>query len=244
AQLKNGLEILWDLSQTIQVFAPVELFGTLRALCGTFTKSQQDEFLTPEGDVETSAGAFTQKWRVEDSCRDVEEPTDTEGGEKACDLYPERRDLAADICNIIKGPEFKACHNLLDYGRYYADCMEDVCSCEDDPVTCTCLSLANFAYACARKGQPLSWRQAVPACGIACPSGQVYLSCADPCSYSCAEIASTPSKCRESCVEGCVCPPGQTLNEHGLCIPVSSCSCMHSGHYYPPDFLQRRGKEM
>ncbi|KAF8796483.1 Hemocytin like protein [Argiope bruennichi] len=228
AQLKNGLEILWDLGQTIQVFAPVELFASLRALCGTFTKSQQDEFLTPEGDVETSAGAFTQKWRVEDSCREVEESLETEGEEKACDLYPERRDLAADVCNIIKGPEFKDCHNLLDYGRYYADCMEDVCSCEDDPVTCTCLSLANFAYACARKGQPLSWRQAVPTCGIACPPGQVYQSCADPCSYSCEEIANTPSKCPESCVEGCVCPPGQTLNEHGLCIPVSSCSCVHS----------------
>ncbi|CAL1296415.1 unnamed protein product [Larinioides sclopetarius] len=243
AQLKNGLEILWDLSQTIQVFAPVELFGTLRALCGTFTKSQQDEFLTPEGDIEASVGTFTQKWRMEESCRNVEETTDTEE-EKACDVYPERRDLAADICNIIKGPEFKDCHNLLDYGRYYSDCMEDVCSCEDDPVTCTCLSLANFAYACARKGQPLSWRQAVPACGIACPPGQVYLSCADPCSYSCAEIANMPSKCRESCVEGCVCPPGQTLNDNELCIPVSSCSCMHSGHYYPPEFLQRRGKEM
>ncbi|GFW41595.1 hemocytin [Trichonephila clavipes] len=52
------------------------------------------------------------------------------------------------------------------------------------------------------------------------------------------------SKCKVICIEGCVCPPGQTLNEHRQCIPVSSCSCIHSGHYYPPEFLQRRGKEM
>ncbi|GFW41594.1 putative DD41D transposase [Trichonephila clavipes] len=63
---------------------------------------------------------------------------------------------------IFSVPE---CHDLLDFERYYADCMEDVCSCEDDPVTCTCLSLANFANACARKGKSISWRQAVPACG-------------------------------------------------------------------------------
>ncbi|GFT52720.1 SCO-spondin [Nephila pilipes] len=244
AQLSTGIEILWDLDQNIQVFAPTELFGMLRGLCGTFTKSRQDELLTPEGDIEASVGAFVQKWKVEESCKDVKEPTDLEGGEKACDTYSERRAVAAEACNILKGPAFKECHDLLDYERYYADCMEDVCSCEDDPVTCSCLSLANFANACARKGKPLSWRQSVPACGIACPPGQIYQACADPCSYTCGEIAHMHSKCKDICVEGCVCPPGQTLNEHRQCIPVSSCSCIHSGHYYPPEFLQRRGKEM
>ncbi|GFQ96682.1 SCO-spondin [Trichonephila clavata] len=166
AQLNNGLEILWDhFGQNIQVFAPKELFGSLRGLCGTFTKSRQDEFLTPEGDIETSIGAFVLKWQVEESCKDVEEPTDLEGNEKACDTYSERRGVASEVCIILKGPVFTECHDLLDFGRYYADCMEDVCSCEDDPVTCSCLSLANFANACARKGKPISWRQAVPECG-------------------------------------------------------------------------------
>ncbi|GIX94553.1 SCO-spondin, partial [Caerostris darwini] len=244
AQLKNGLEILWDLGPNIQVFAPVELFDSLKGLCGTFTKNQQDEFLTPEGDIETSAGSFTQKWRVEETCRDVEDPIDSEGGEKACDRYSERREIAIEVCNVLKGSAFEGCHDLLDYERYFSDCMEDVCSCEEDPVTCTCLSLANYAYACARKGKPLSWRPSVPACGIACPLGLVYVSCADPCSYTCNEIANVPTECRESCVEGCVCPPGKALNEHGQCVYMSSCSCVHSGHFYPPDFVQRRGKEM
>ncbi|GFY64460.1 SCO-spondin, partial [Trichonephila inaurata madagascariensis] len=106
AQLNNGLEILWDLDQNIQVFSPKELFGSLRGLCGTFSKSRQDEFLTPEGDIETTPGGFVQKWQVEESCRDVEEPTDLEGSEKACDTYSERRGVATEVCIILKGPVF------------------------------------------------------------------------------------------------------------------------------------------
>lgn len=80
--------------------------------------------------------------------------------------------------------------------------------------------------------------------GIPCPRGQIYQACANPCTYTCSEIAHSYSNCRDDCVEGCVCPPGQTLDVHGRCVPVSSCSCVHSGHMYPPEFLQRRGKEM
>ncbi|GFW41592.1 hypothetical protein TNCV_4035091 [Trichonephila clavipes] len=105
AQLNNGLEILWDLDQNIQVFSPKELFGSLRGLCGTFTKSRQDEFLTPEGDIETTTGGFVQKWQVEESCIDVEEPTDLEGSEKACDTYSERRGVASEHRTATAGSE-------------------------------------------------------------------------------------------------------------------------------------------
>ncbi|KAG8186759.1 hypothetical protein JTE90_010656 [Oedothorax gibbosus] len=244
AQLNNGLEILWDLGSFIHVYAPVELFGSLKGLCGTFTKNQHDEFLTPEGDIETSSGVFALKWRVEEHCRGVGESSYPEGSEKACDRFPERRHLAAEACGVLKRGEFKVCHDTLDYDRYYSDCMEDVCSCKGEPMKCACQALANYATACARKEKPVSWRLSVPECGIPCPHGQIYTACANPCSYSCGEIAHAHEHCRDHCVEGCACPPGRTLDDHGQCSPVSSCSCLHSGHSYPPEFVQRRGADM
>nr|XP_042904159.1 uncharacterized protein LOC107439698 isoform X4 [Parasteatoda tepidariorum] len=243
ARLRNGLEIFWDLHSSIEVYAPETLFGLVRGLCGTFTKNLQDEFLTPEGDVESSAGAFTEKWRVEERCEDVKEIS-IEGYERACDVHPDRREKAVEICQSLKNPEFSECHALVDYGSFYENCLEDVCSCLSDLEWCACLSFSHYANTCGRKGKPLSWRQTFPACGTACFGGQIYTPCANPCSYSCGEIAHVYSNCRDTCIEGCVCPQGHTLNEHKQCVSVSSCKCLHSGHYYPPEFLQRRGKEM
>ncbi|KFM64508.1 Hemocytin, partial [Stegodyphus mimosarum] len=181
---------------------------------------------------------------VEELCQDIPQVSDLTEEEKPCEKYPKRREIAAEVCDFMRGPEFSDCHPLIDYTRYYSNCMEDVCDCEIEPEFCACLSLSNYAAACAKKGKPLSWRQAFPPCGISCPMGQMYLSCANPCSYSCSEIANSYSDCKDNCVEGCMCPPGETLNAHGTCVPVSTCSCVHSGHAYPPDYLQRRGKEM
>ncbi|XP_054713671.1 uncharacterized protein LOC129223130 [Uloborus diversus] len=244
ARLNNNLEIFWNLESSVQVNAPVQLFDKLRGLCGTFTKNQADDFYTPEGDVEKSSKVFSRKWMLEESCNELLGLTAVENEEKFCDKYPNRRVLAANVCSVIKGSVFEECHKSVDYDRYYSDCMEDVCGCESDYERCSCLSLSNYASACAKKGKTLFWRQSIPSCGISCSFGQMYQSCANPCSYSCSEIAHIHDSCDGSCVEGCVCPPGQTLNEHKRCVPTSTCSCYHSGHLYPPEFLQRRGKEM
>lgn len=95
---------MWDMDSSVQVYAPTTLFGKVKGLCGTFTKSQQDDFLTPEGDVEKFSLTFAQKWIVDESCLDY---VGTSEQDKPCDRYPERRTYAARVCRIIKEDDFK-----------------------------------------------------------------------------------------------------------------------------------------
>lgn len=50
---------------------------------------------------------------MEEHCRDVEEPSDPEGSEKACDVFPERRHLAAEVCGVLKRGEFKGTYLVI-----------------------------------------------------------------------------------------------------------------------------------
>lgn len=242
AQMNNGLEVFWDGGASLYVTVPPELFGKLKGLCGTFSRSQADDFLTPEGDTELTSASFADKWKVDDNCAESYEVLDAVE-EEPCERAPRKRIVAVQLCQVLNGPIFSDCHSSVDQEPYYQSCLDDVCRCEMQPEQCLCEALGNYAAACSRKERIISWRREVPECGFHCPIGQVYEECADSCMYSCSVIAGS-SDCRKSCVEGCVCPQGQTLDEDLQCVSVSSCSCMHSGHMYPPDFLQRRGKEM
>ena len=42
--------------------------------------------------------------------------------------------------------------------------------------------------------------------------------------------------CDDTCVEGCNCPDGKTLNDEGECIPTSQCPCLFDGKEFQPGF--------
>lgn len=105
------------MDSSIQIYSPITLFNELKGLCGTFTKNQHDDFLTPEGDIEEVHEIFGQKWRVEENCVDIPSLPRTLIQEKPCDRAPERRSYAARICVIIKGEDFKG----IRYSYYFAN---------------------------------------------------------------------------------------------------------------------------
>lgn len=80
------------------------LLAQVQGLCGTFTWNQQDDFLTPAGDVETSTAAFASKFQVagEGRC-----PSEDSALLSPCSTHPQRRDFAEAACAVLHGPTFQ-----------------------------------------------------------------------------------------------------------------------------------------
>lgn len=76
----------------------------VQGLCGTFTWNQQDDFLTPAGDVETSVAAFASKFRVagEGRC-----PSEDSAPLSPCSTHSQRHVFAEAACAVLHGPTFQ-----------------------------------------------------------------------------------------------------------------------------------------
>uniref|UniRef100_A0A674KEI7 von Willebrand factor n=1 Tax=Terrapene triunguis TaxID=2587831 RepID=A0A674KEI7_9SAUR len=70
---------------------------------------------------------------------------------------------------------------------------------------------------------------------MTCPEGQIYQQCGTPCNQTCRALSYPDVGCNEVCMEGCYCPHGQYIDEHGDCVPKSQCSCYYDGEIFQPD---------
>ncbi|PNF36643.1 hypothetical protein B7P43_G19101, partial [Cryptotermes secundus] len=235
--LPNGLEIWWDGVTRVYIDAPASFQGNTKGLCGTFNQNQNDDFLTPEGDVEQDVAAFANKWKTNEVCEDVLE---REASSHPCDVNAHNRATAEKHCSKLKGSLFEGCHWLVDPEPYYQDCLYDLCSCQTKVSQCLCSIFAAYAKECTHKEIMIDWRNDIRECGVHCPGGQVYQICGNTCTHSCYDISLNP-QCRRQCVEGCNCPEGQTIDTTtGECIPVGRCVCQHDGVEYPAGFQEVR----
>jgi len=78
-----------------------------RGLCGTFTENQKDDFITPDGDIETAAIAFANKWKTSEYCIDESESE----SKHPCELNPQRRATAEEYCSKIHSDIFSGIYN-------------------------------------------------------------------------------------------------------------------------------------
>ncbi|XP_077869402.1 von Willebrand factor-like, partial [Saccoglossus kowalevskii] len=69
--LANGIKVLWDGKNRVYITVTPEHFGKTCGLCGTYNNNQQDDFLTMQGDIETSSIAFANKYKTNPGCRDA-----------------------------------------------------------------------------------------------------------------------------------------------------------------------------
>ncbi|XP_066544690.1 SCO-spondin [Amia ocellicauda] len=224
-----GAQLLWGLEGPLALITLQPGFAhKVRGLCGTFTRSQQDDFSTPEGDVEPSAPAFAARYSTTPHCPPPRAPP-----LDPCGTYTQRRQLAETACAAIHSPGFQPCHDLVEREPFHRLCLSEVCGCSS-PRQCHCAVLATYALHCAQEGAPVSWRNH-SYCPAPCSGGQVYQECGRPCQGSCAELR-VAGGCRvgQVCVPGCNCPPGLALGEEGQCVPVSLCPCVQGDGLYQP----------
>ncbi|KOX75564.1 Hemocytin [Melipona quadrifasciata] len=234
-QLPNGLDIWWDGISRVYINASPEFHGNTRGLCGTFSENQKDDFITPEGDIESTAIAFANKWKCDEFCPDIPDKE----SDHPCDLDPQKRATAKQYCSYLYSDIFADCHWHVDPDTFYKDCLYDMCSCKVELEFCLCPMLAAYAKDCAVAGIKLSWHQNVEECKIHCPGNQVYQICGNSCTRSCGDISSYQN-CKQECVEGCNCPEGETLDIHGECIPIGQCPCTYGGLEFSPGHKEVR----
>ncbi|XP_037900754.1 hemocytin [Glossina fuscipes] len=235
-EFNNGLRVWWDGISRVYIDAPPNYRDQTAGLCGTFNSNTQDDFLTPEGDIETSAGPFADKWRVKDTCDFSAQPSIVP---HPCTAHPEKKSSAEKYCAWVTEDIFQDCHWTVEPEQYYEDCLYDVCACKEEPEQCYCPILSAYGAECMRQGIKTGWRLAVKECAIKCPNGQVYDECGDSCSHTCEDLA-TKNTCQRECVEGCRCPHGEYLNENNECVPQSKCHCSFDGMTFKAGYKEVR----
>ncbi|XP_031619378.1 hemocytin isoform X2 [Contarinia nasturtii] len=223
---RDGLKLWWDGMTRVYIDAPISYRGKTKGLCGTFDSNQQNDFLTPENDIESSVGSFANKWRTKESCDFVNDDVNIP---HPCTANTENKKRALEVCAKLKSKIFEECHWFVDWQPYYEDCMYDMCACKSDTASCMCSIFTAYANECNEQGSIIHWRNSIQECAIKCPAGQVFEECSDRCYRSCADMESLPKTCRTKCVEGCRCPEGQALDENNECIPISMCPCAYKG---------------
>uniref|UniRef100_A0A1I8Q8K8 Hemocytin n=1 Tax=Stomoxys calcitrans TaxID=35570 RepID=A0A1I8Q8K8_STOCA len=235
-EFPDGIRIWWDGVSRVYIDAPPSYRDQTSGLCGTFNSNTMDDFLTPEGDIETAVEPFADKWRTKDTCDFL---TETGITPHPCTANPAKRAEAEKHCNWIMDDIFQDCHWSVDTEQYYQDCLYDVCACKDDPAKCFCPILSSYGTECMRQGIKTGWRMAVKECAVKCPLGQIYDECGDNCALTCEDLP-TKDTCAKECVEGCRCPHGEYLNEQNECVPQSKCHCSYDGMTFRPGYKEVR----
>ncbi|XP_075402657.1 mucin-5AC [Tenrec ecaudatus] len=132
---------------------------------------------------------------------------------------------------------FSACHALVDPGSYIEACQQDICLCtHDDPTSCACPTLAEYARQCVHAGGvPQDWRTSNLCPAQTCPFNMEHQECGLPCPNTCSNLEHA-QLCEDHCVSGCFCPQGTVFDDisQNGCVPVSQCSCTYNGIPYPP----------
>ncbi|XP_069066851.1 SCO-spondin-like [Pleurodeles waltl] len=226
-----GVHILWGLEfRLVYITLQPVYVDKVRGLCGTYNWNQNDDFTTPEGDVETSVAAFANKFKTTSECPDTGAFTFD-----PCGTYTQRQEFAESSCAILQSTLFQPCHDLVEWEPYHQLCLYDVCGCVPGR-DCLCSAMAAYARQCALEGVAVPWRNHT-FCPIMCTGGQVYAECSSSCRKTCADLRMEASRScldLEGCVAGCNCPDGLVLDDNGQCIPNSMCPCQQGEEIYPP----------
>lgn len=95
---------VWARLGKVVFHVSVSSVAQVQGLCGTFTWKQQDDFLTPAGDIETSVPAFASKFQVpgEGRC-----PLVDSSPLISCRTYSQRLTFAEAACAILHGHAFQ-----------------------------------------------------------------------------------------------------------------------------------------
>lgn len=161
--LQDGLQVWWDGQTNAYIDAPAAYRNRTSGLCGTFNANSQDDFLTPDGDVESAVAAFANKWQTKETCPFVDNDQDIP---HPCQVNIENKDRALKVCEVLRSELFGECHFYVEPAEFYDDCVYDMCACTGlDISNCLCPVLSAYASQCAQQGIALNWRHSVNECG-------------------------------------------------------------------------------
>uniref|UniRef100_A0A8U8B4S0 Uncharacterized protein n=1 Tax=Geospiza parvula TaxID=87175 RepID=A0A8U8B4S0_GEOPR len=141
---KLGLQLQFNGDHELLVKVSEKYKGKLCGLCGTYTGSQQDDFMRPDGVVVPDFNDFGTSWRVpDDECPPAScSPAEEEAAKQQC-----------SILTHLAGP-FQPCHAVLPPKTYFESCVYDQCATGGSTEQ-LCNDLGAYAAACAEAGVAL-----------------------------------------------------------------------------------------
>nr|XP_046204828.1 mucin-2-like [Oncorhynchus gorbuscha] len=224
---KLGLVAIWNQDDSFLVEMDIKFRNKTCGLCGDFNAIQQfDEFYSHG--MKLSPVDFGNFWKLDgptESCTENTLPSN----QKCPNLKP--------VCEqLLSGPAFSSCKDLLAIDSFVEACVSDLCHCDNSTNSfCLCNTISEYSRQCVHAGgKPKQWRTE-QFCYKTCPFNMEYQECGNPCVDTC----SNPERgqlCEDHCSDGCFCPPGTVfddVNKNG-CIALSQCSCRHNGKTYAP----------
>uniref|UniRef100_A0A8C2CV18 Zonadhesin n=1 Tax=Cyprinus carpio TaxID=7962 RepID=A0A8C2CV18_CYPCA len=116
--------------------------GVLCGLCGTYSGSQFDDFLTPEGNTVANPHEFASSWKTNDS-----DWTYVNGSPDPPECHPDLEDDAYTKCSELFEDAFKECHWFVPPQIYVSSCVSDYCISKGDKAQ-LCTSLEDYVSAC------------------------------------------------------------------------------------------------
>ncbi|XP_033123388.1 von Willebrand factor-like [Anneissia japonica] len=235
--LSDGIALLYDGYTRIEVHVEPALKGKTCGLCGTFTNTALDDFLTPSGNVENDVYIFVDKTKVIAGCSDNHEIH-----LDPCNYQETYKPTAEAQCSELQNADgvLGECFKYLDQKPYYYSCMQDICT---DPSQSDghCNMITQYVSDCAKKGIYLDdWHNSVSGCNNTCPNGLVYKVCANSCDLFCYPQPYNNS-CNDICTAGCFCPNGKVFDHNGNCVNKQNCHCLANGRYYPAGYILDSG---
>uniref|UniRef100_A0A3Q1I7Z7 VWFD domain-containing protein n=1 Tax=Anabas testudineus TaxID=64144 RepID=A0A3Q1I7Z7_ANATE len=217
-EAKLGLVLMWNQEDTFWIELDAKFKNQTCGLCGDFKGAQiSDDLLKTEISPSTQACS-------------------NEVSENIYIKYVLCFVPKTDICeNLLSGPAFLTCRNLIDTDTFIKACAIDLCSCNKNSTTCLCSTISEYSRQCAHAGgKPQKWTT-TELCEKTCPFNMVYKEYGSPCTDTC----SNPKRsqvCEEHSIDGCFCPSDTVFDDitHSGCVAVEQCSCVHNGKPYKP----------
>ncbi|CAF4035900.1 unnamed protein product, partial [Rotaria sp. Silwood2] len=235
--------VKWD-SQTY-VDITVQSNSEMSGLCGNNNDNFDDDFKSANGASQLNVFDMAQSWQTSVQCSS--EKNQSINNDPCGDslVHAQRRMWAQNKCDLIKikssifNNPFEICIEKMEthlIEKYYQACLYDACHADhggDCESVCTVLSA--FAAECQStiKTPIIKWRTS-DRCPMQCDSGKVYMPCGPLCPQTCFEGNDYGGCIPDSgCVDGCFCPNGQVMDNHGQCIEPDSCPCSYNNNIYP-----------
>ncbi|XP_072327746.1 mucin-2-like isoform X2 [Scyliorhinus torazame] len=221
----SGMKMQVQISPIMQLYIslPEDAQGSTKGLCGTFNDNANDDFLSAYNIVEDAPLSFANSWEAENDCPETEMPA-------PC-VSSENEHYAQQHCSYLKDPvdAFSVCHPTVDYMKYYQMCVAATCACENIN-DCLCAALGAYVHECAAHGVTVrSWRKDI--CNKSCSNSQVFENDMRTCNRTCRSLSESDYTCsiKDVPVYGCGCPEKKYMDENGVCVDRSDCSCYTEG---------------
>ncbi|XP_039988196.1 mucin-2-like [Xiphias gladius] len=220
-----GLVIMWNQEDSLWLELDAKFKNQTCGLCGDFNGVQiYDEFIkTDTGDSVTTED-YGEVWKVNgptENCEEISTAIQTCANQK-------------DLCeNLLSGPAFLSCQNLIDTDSFIKACAKDLCHCKSNSTSCLCSTISEYSRQCAHAGgKPQQWKTA-QLCARTCPFNMEYRECSSPCTDTCSN-SQRSQMCEDHCIDGCFCPPGTVFDDitQTGCVSADQCSCLHNGKPY------------